>query len=1085
MPDTPASREQLERAISDLQAQRSLLGDAVVDPAIGALREQLAKLLVPYDSTIDDERKIVTVMFADISGFTQLSERLDPEEARGLVNACFERFVPLIQRYDGTIDKFLGDAIMALFGAPIAHENDPERALRAALELMTALKAFNAERNLALELHIGINTGPVIAGTVGAHDRQDYSVMGDTVNTAARLEDVCGDGEILVGPETFHQTAPLFEFVALPPLQLKGKSEPLSLHRLVGLKERRHAEVERRSSRTPLVGRDAEVAQIKTAIGKLQQGEGGLICIVGEAGLGKTRLVSEARALNATAIWVETRALSYAEMTSYRMARDLVHSLLGTSADENPATIDKLLRESISELAAEDFPQLYPYLAKVLEIPLEKQWSEELEFLSGEILQRRILEAFQIYVERHAARERIILVWEDVHWSDPSSLQVLEQLTSVVSTVSLLVIVVYRRESGVGERMDELARRLPPGRARVIELAPLARQESAQLIASQVKIDDLQPETRQALLDRAEGNPFFLEELLRAVTDRKAKTIQDISDVPQTLQAVLAARIDSLPRESKRVLQRAAVIGRTFHGKILAHICKQQGDNSVRLKESLEELCRRSFIRQGQIDDLPCTPSRDPTYAFEHAITHEVTYHGLLAATRRDWHKLTAEAIEALFPDRLEEFSGIVGRHFEKAAATEKAIAYLTRAAERARAMFSNLEAIAFYRSALAQAEQATANLHSTYQSGRDLIIELHEGLGDVLQLNGEIEAARDHFDQAQPLTSEADRITRSRLYRKCGSTWVLRRDYDKTFENFRRAEEELETERSDRGTSWWNEWAQIQLERMHLFYWLGMANELNALASKIQPEIDEHGTTIQRGKFFTMLALSLLSEHRYAPPEVAVQYAERAVSAAKDCDNPAEIGHIKFALGFVQLWRGNLETAVRELGEALQLSEKIGDIILQVRCLTYLAVAHRRSGQKSPARSYAEQALSMATKLELIQYVAMANATIAWTAWKSADLSTAQTRAVQALEQWHSMPDPYGFDWMALWPLIAVEHAQKNYPAAIGHLRALFGPNQHPLPAPATAAVQAAIQTADSNFADAEKFIAAALAAAQDARQL
>jgi class 3 adenylate cyclase len=490
MPETTATKVQIERAISNLEAQRSLLGDAVVDPAIAALREQLAKFLASPRVTVgDEERKIVTVMFADISGFTQLAEQMDAEEARGLVNACFERFVPVIQRYDGTIDKFLGDAIMVLFGAPIAHENDPERALRAALELMAALKSFTVDRKLALGLHIGINTGPVIAGTVGAQTRKDYSVMGDTVNVAARLEDASGDDEIFIGPETFRQTRSLFEFVVLVPLQLKGKSEPLSAYRLIGFRESGKAYAASESTRTPLVGRDAELVVLRSAIDNLRAGEGRVLCVVGEAGLGKTRLVSEARGLSGLATWAETCALSYAETTSYGMARDLLHSLLGTSSEKNAAKIDNSLRESVSKIAADDFARIYPYLARVLEIPLERQWSEQLEFLTAEILQQRIFEAFQRYIEKWTTGEPIVLVWEDVHWSDPSSLQVLEQLASIVNAAPLLLIIVYRGETGIRERMDQLVTRLTAKRARVIELARLTQEESAGFIGAVSAID--------------------------------------------------------------------------------------------------------------------------------------------------------------------------------------------------------------------------------------------------------------------------------------------------------------------------------------------------------------------------------------------------------------------------------------------------------------------------------------------------------------------------------------------------------------------------------------------------------------------
>src|SRR5436190_602348 len=212
--------EKLNASIAALEAQRTMLGDAVVDPAIAALRQQISQTTAAIEKeTPEDERKLVTIVFADISGFTALSEKKDPEEVRSLINACFDRLVPVVQKYEGTIDKFIGDEIMALFGAPVAHEDDPERALRAALEMMEAISCFNKEHHTELGLHIGVNTGPVVTGAIGSQQRREYSVMGDAVNLAARLQDASANGEIYVGPNTHRLTAALFDFEPLPPLQ--------------------------------------------------------------------------------------------------------------------------------------------------------------------------------------------------------------------------------------------------------------------------------------------------------------------------------------------------------------------------------------------------------------------------------------------------------------------------------------------------------------------------------------------------------------------------------------------------------------------------------------------------------------------------------------------------------------------------------------------------------------------------------------------------------------------------------------------------------------------------------------------------
>ena len=1067
MSDATVTKEQLERAISDLEAQRSLLGDAVVDPAIAALREQLSRLPAMQLQAADaeDERKIVTVMFADLCGFTQLAEKMDAEAARELVNACFQRFIPIVTKYGGTIDKFLGDGIMVLFGAPVAHENDPERALRAALELIHAIKSFRSDQNLSLGLHIGVNTGPVIAGKVGALGRQDYSVMGDAVNVAARLEDACGENEILIGPETFRQSGSFFQFEALPPIELRGKSEALPVYRLIGPSSSGVAP--RISLRTPLFGREQELGEIRSLVDRLEKGEGHLLGIVGEAGLGKSRLILEMRQLGGSAVWAETRAVTYSETTGYRMARDLLHALIGTTSDRDPGQIGEILRQSLSAAAADDFEQVYPYLARVLEVPLEQKWLDQLGHFTPELLQQRILNAFQLYLQNRAKQERLVLVWEDIHWGDPSSLQVLEKIVAIIQSVPVLVIAVARPEGNMSQRIRNMGH-LPANSVCLIELTALAPEASAGFVEAG-KIDN--PQTRQAILARAEGNPFFLEELIRAVEERGS----DLADVPQTLHAVLAARIDSLPPEAKRILQRAAVIGRTFPQQILEYVCGQEVGDA--LDRPLKELCRRSFIQP----ELGNT-SRDPVYVFHHAITQEVAYQSLLQTTRRDWHRLTGEAIETLSAGRLEEHSGILGRHFEQAGVREKAVRYFIRAADRARTTFSNLEAISFYRSALSQAD-----IGGTLPPGvgLELIASTREALADVLALSGEFEVADKELERAQSLIGPSDRISHSRLRRKLASNWAMRREFEKTFACLDRAESELNLEGTDRGEKWWNEWAQIQHERLHLFYWLGQCSELNELAATIQPHLEKHGTVLQRGKFFMMRALSLLSEHGYAPPQVAVDYAQRSVDLTKDCDNPTELVHLWFVLGFVQLWRGNLPAAIAGLSHALRLSNQVGDLVLQLRCLTYLGVAHREMADKSAARDYAERALSLATRLQMAQYTAMANATLAWLAWKERDFVAVKTLATKALEQWHAMSDPYGFDWMALWPLIATAHAEKNPTEAIRRMRELFGPNQHPLPVAVATSAKKAIECASESAEEVNRAIDDTIVAARSAHQL
>ena len=336
-------RQDIVQAITTLEAQRAFLDQTVVETSLAALRKQLIELerAETLPLALKGERKQVTVMFADISGFTAMSEKLDPEEVRSMINACFERLGAVIDQYGGHIDKFIGDEIMALFGAPVAHENDPERALRAALDMMAALAEFNVEHAARipkpLALHFGINSGLAIAGGIGTRQRQDYSVMGDTVNLAARLEDLSEAGEILTGEDTYRLTAPLFEFEPMKPVAVKGKEKPVQIYRLLRAKAApgRVRGIEGLSS--PMVGRERELAAAQAVLANFQQGQGGVISIIGEAGLGKSRLIAELWQLcqqNGQTDWAEGRALSSGfvridDPATRRRIIDLIATLAG------------------------------------------------------------------------------------------------------------------------------------------------------------------------------------------------------------------------------------------------------------------------------------------------------------------------------------------------------------------------------------------------------------------------------------------------------------------------------------------------------------------------------------------------------------------------------------------------------------------------------------------------------------------------------------------------------------------------------------------------------------------------------------
>ncbi len=923
-----AEREQLEQAINTLEAQRAILGDAVVDTMIAAARKELAALERTEASrpALEGERKLVTVMFADISGFTALAETMDPEAVRDLMNTCFEQLVPVIQKYEGTVDKFIGDGVMVLFGAPLAHENDPERALRAALEMMGALAAFNAQHRTDLDIHFGVNTGLVIAGGIGTRERQEYSVMGDAVNLAARLEDASEPGEILVGPDTHRLTAPLFDFETLPPIRVKGRSELLVVYRLLGLRAAPSSVRGIEGLSSPLVGRGSELLQLQTALRVLQEGRGGKVAIVGEAGLGKSRLVAEVRqSLNGNLAWVEGRCLAHTQGMGYWVARDVLCGLLGVNADTPAATLGGALYHSVAQLFPEHEADSYPYLALVLGIPLDAldtTMTERVKYLEAATLQRRIHEAFREYVRRQAMEQPLVLVWEDLHWADPSSLHLLEALLSLTDQAPLLLLLALRLGGGRVEPFHLRATTTYGQRYQVIELEPLTHDDGTQLVHNLLKIEDLPEETRELILDRAGGNPFYIEELLRSLIDAgvvilrgdRAIATHAISelDVPDTLQGVIMARIDRLMPRVKRTLQTAAVIGRVFQRRVLAYLLDPETANG-RLDTTLEELRGHEFIRVRVADTWDGVEEQE--YIFKHTLTQETAYHSLLITQRKGLHKQAGEAYEALFADRRDELMPTLGYHFEKAEVNDKAFRYFAQAGERAKATYANEEAIRYFRTALEVAEEVTEDISEEKST-------IHEHLGDILVNIGQYDkalesytAAFDLLEELPLLSSVSERV--AALHRKAGMVYERKGEYGMALEWLSEAEERLDDKRSA-------EMARISTSMAGVLYRQGEGAEAMEWCQRgleIAQRIDERGELAHAYMLRGVLNGSL------GNPSQAISDCLRSLHLCQDIGDLSQQARAHNNLGLHYYYEGDWEQAAAHYSQSLEIRERIGDV--------------------------------------------------------------------------------------------------------------------------------------------------------------
>jgi class 3 adenylate cyclase/tetratricopeptide (TPR) repeat protein len=753
-------REQLEAAIRHLESQRSSLGDAVADAAVAAVRQQLTSLDVVAEAPAGTlpphagaERKLVTVMFADISGFTALSERLDPEQVRDFMNDCFSRLVPIIAAYGGTVDKFIGDEIMALFGAPVTHENDPERALRAALEMRESLGKFNGERGLNLGMHFGINTGPVIAGIVGYGERTEYSVMGDAVNLASRLEDASERGEILVGPDTYRLTEKLFTFEARSPLRVKGKSEPVKAYVLTGLKvgaTRLHRETRGRVA-SGLVAREGEFAALYGCMERLINGQGAIASVVGDAGMGKSRLVAEVRkyairdGIYGSLQWYEGRTPSFGRTMSYRIFQEILWHMAGIPEDCPAGEALPKLESVVGEIIPDQVEDVLPYLASLMSLEVRGIYADRLKYLDPDALRRQIFFASRRFFQACAEKRPLVLLFDDLHWADESSTQLIEHLIPLAERVPVLFVTVNRLDPhSPCSRIRDVAMKAHDYRFIEIRLSPLSRRDGAQLVRNLLGLDSLPAHVLDSILLKAEGNPLFLEEIVHSLID-EAALVQDPASgrwkmveahnvtIPDTIQGVIMARVDRLGEDLRRVLKCASVIGRSFLYKVLRAI-EEENNN---LERHLADLERLGFIHEKRVDS-------ELQYAFKQAIAQQATYESILVKVRRTLHAKAAEAIESLFSDRLEEMHCLLASHYARAEVWDKAHHYLLLAGDHAGRVAADAEALAHYREAMVAYERGFSEQWEPSERAA-----LDRKMGEALFRGGEPQQAWEYLNRA------------------------------------------------------------------------------------------------------------------------------------------------------------------------------------------------------------------------------------------------------------------------------------------------------------------------------------------------
>jgi class 3 adenylate cyclase/tetratricopeptide (TPR) repeat protein len=634
-------------------------------------------------SSLEGERKLVTVLFADVANYTAISEQLDPEEIHQILDGCFKILMDAIHQYEGTINQFTGDGAMAIFGAPVAHEDHAQRACHAALNIQEAIKEYGEgvrkDCGVEFKLRIGLNSGPVIVGSIGNDLRMDYTAVGDTTNLAARMESTASPGTIQVSKDTQRLVKDFFEFESLGKVEMKGKREPQEAYQLLKageVKTRIGASVARGLTR--FVGRKNSIAALKEALKEVEGGSGQVVGIVGEAGVGKSRLLHEFKnqlPKNKYA-YIDGRCLPFGSSISYLPFLDILRCYFEIKEGDREFIIKKKMAEKLSELDEKLEYTLSPF-RDLLSLKVE---NEDFIKLGPQQKRERTFEAIRDLFIRVSQEKLLILAVEDMHWIDKTSEELLNYLIGWLASTNILLILLYRPEYIHQWGSKSYYRK--------IGLNQLTAQSSAELVQAILERGEVNLKIRELILNRTSGNPLFMEELTHNLLESGSIKKKDhqfvlsckVSDiqVPDTIQGIIAARMDRLEDNIKRTMQVASVIGRDFALRILQAITGLGEE----LKAYLLNLQELEFIYEKSI--FP-----ELEYIFKHALTQEVAYNSLLHKRRKEIHGQIGEAIEQIYPERLEELYEILAYHFDQGEVWGKAVEYKVKAGMKARHNYS------------------------------------------------------------------------------------------------------------------------------------------------------------------------------------------------------------------------------------------------------------------------------------------------------------------------------------------------------------------------------------------------------------
>jgi len=897
--------------------------------------------------SLPSERSEATIIFIDIRGFTKLADQLDPEKATEIINNIFAPIVGIIEKYGGSTNKFLGDGLMAVFGTPFSHEDDPERAARASIEITKSIeengKIKIGNKVKSLKARIGINTGVCISGEIGSALRKEFTVIGDTVNLASRLQANATPGRILIGEKTFQRIKD--NFMTSPPrkLKIKGKKDLVLVYTLKGEKKKISFLEQKKDSHSPFMGREKELKNLKETLKKSYQSKGQAVEISGELGIGKSRLILEltkdsfAKEFNI----LSSHCSSWEESKPYAPLKEIFTKIFGIKFDDNSKEIEKKIENKLKEIdssllfASSYFSRLLSSKIKSLEEIMVQSKEESNLFIR---VVKKLLFSF-------SSQKPLLIIIEDVQWIDDASTEFLIQCSKELKTYPVMFICSFR---------EPLKKKLYIAGAKRIILSPLKNAETDKLIKYLIKENDIYKLMKDKIIITANGNPLFIEEIIRGIEEKKLSADKDKPDnyaeifenfqIPDTVQSIARARIDLLPVGLKEILYQASVLGRYIEITLLQKITNLKDEG---LLEAIKKLQKHEFV-----EEVKAVPQLQRYFAFTHSLIQEIAYNSLLFKTRRNLHNRIGLVMEDMYLSKIDEKVEEIAHHFKNSDDKIKAVFYLNKAGDKAQSLYAFKNAINYYRDSIKILELTELEKEQLTQ-----LSEIYNKLAFSQSIIGERKDAEINLTKALKYSKKnGDKDNESLVLMGMGNLYGDIGKWDKAIEYFKNSlliSEEINNLR----------------RKARIIKSIGLAYLFRGDTEKGYKYLKDSLKICEEIKAEALLAMVLNNMGIYYDMvgewKKAIEVYKKSLSISKKYNNVIEMSNIMGNIGIVYSTLNNSNSAISNYKKSIILSERIGDIYNQGINFVHLGEEYLKKDKFNEVKYYISNAEKIFKELE------------------------------------------------------------------------------------------------------------------------